>query len=298
MFSYRAFGLNINSDIEIPELTISSDAETDVKVKYAKVIDFTSSLESKEDWYCFINGSLFFLIDKVGRFKVSGGCLIEIDRFNAATDDDIRLFLLGSGIGGVLHQRGVLPLHASAIEIDGEAVLFSADSGFGKSTICLGFQNEGYSVVSDDICAIDIQKNKVKVCPGYPQLKLWKDSVHFFGLQSHSLNKVTVDEDKFKLEVKHYFQKNKLKIRAIFFLEKGIEKDIIISELFSLEKINKLQQNIFRPYFAKSEKSKMNHFYEMVSIGNGVPFFKLIRPQNGFHTKEIVKEVLKILDVR
>ena len=50
-------------------------------------------------------------------------------------ESDVRVFLLGSCIGALLHQRGILVLHAGAIHTDKGAVLFTGPWGIGKSTL-------------------------------------------------------------------------------------------------------------------------------------------------------------------
>ena len=47
-------------------------------------------------------------------------------------EGDVRAYLLGTAIGALLHQRGLLPLHASAVEVNGRAVAFIAPAGHGK----------------------------------------------------------------------------------------------------------------------------------------------------------------------
>src|SRR5690606_97236 len=98
--------------------------------------------------------SLLLQVDGVARYLVSGGRRITIDRDPAVEDDDVRLFLLGSVFGAMLHQRGDLVLHGSAIEWEGAAVVFMGFSGVGKSTTASAFRQRGHAVLTDDLCVV------------------------------------------------------------------------------------------------------------------------------------------------
>jgi len=50
----------------------------------------------------------------------------------------------------LLRRRGLVPLHAAAVERAGEGVLMVAPSGSGKSTLSLVLLQDGWNVVSDD----------------------------------------------------------------------------------------------------------------------------------------------------
>ena len=121
-YRYIAFGLVIKSPFEIQELVKSDEESFDVEICYNKI---THQLNLEKEWFNVAENILTFVVDdKIAAFRVSNGNLIEIDRYLDATEEDIRLFLLGSAFGGLLHQRGLLPLHASAVEINGKAILF------------------------------------------------------------------------------------------------------------------------------------------------------------------------------
>ncbi len=49
-----------------------------------------------------------------------------------------------------LKHRGLFPIHASAVEKDGRAILIPALSGKGKTTCCLALLRAGYKSLSDD----------------------------------------------------------------------------------------------------------------------------------------------------
>ena len=76
-------------------------------------------------------------------------------------EDVIRLYILGTCMGAILMQRKILPLHGSAIEIDGKAYAIVGDSGAGKSTLASAFLKQGYQLVSDDVIAVSLSQENL-----------------------------------------------------------------------------------------------------------------------------------------
>jgi hypothetical protein len=48
-------------------------------------------------------------------------------------------------------QRGDVPLHAAAVEVEGRAVVLAAPRRHGKTTLALAFHERGYRVLSEDL---------------------------------------------------------------------------------------------------------------------------------------------------
>jgi len=111
-----------------------------------------------------------YLIESGNRIVVEPG--FDVDPHSP----DVRLFLLGAGLGYLCHQRGLLPLHASAVEIDGRAVLFTGVSGAGKSTLASAFLQRGYRLLSDDVVPVEMTAGTAMVLPSIARIRLWPDS--------------------------------------------------------------------------------------------------------------------------
>ena len=75
------------------------------------------------------------------------------------------IFVVGHLLSTVLALRGETVLHASAVEIDGTAVAFVADSGIGKSTMAALACARGARFVTDDVL-------RLRECPD-PGLWCW-----------------------------------------------------------------------------------------------------------------------------
>jgi hypothetical protein len=90
----------------------------------------------------------------VGRFLIKGGHEITFDLDAGADERDAVVYVLGSAFGILLHQRGHLVLHASAIAVGSGAVIFCGPSGAGKSTLAAALLRQGYPFIADDVCHI------------------------------------------------------------------------------------------------------------------------------------------------
>lgn len=178
-YAYSLFGLQIRSELELPELFIgSAQAETDVTIRLAPATaDLPGPPGARE------NGpSVDLVIDEVGRFRVTGGSEIVVQQLIDAPAKNVRLFLLGSAMGLILHQRRLLPLHANAVEIDGRAFAFMGDAGAGKSTLAAWFHDRGHRLIADDVCVIGFGPDGVaSVLPGLPRLRLWREALERSG---------------------------------------------------------------------------------------------------------------------
>jgi hypothetical protein len=108
-----------------------------------------------------------FLIDDFGRE------LSLLAAPAAYTRDDLAAYALGPVLTVALHVQGAVLLHASAIVMNGKAVVFAGDSGSGKSTTAAMLHRLGYTVLSDDITEIA----GVSALPAVPTIRLWPEAL-------------------------------------------------------------------------------------------------------------------------
>ena len=124
-----------------------------------------------------MEGGALLVVDKTARYFVADGSRIVVQPEEGASSRNVRLFLLGSAFGLLLHQRGLLPLHANAVEIDGRAVAFAGGPGAGKSTLAAWFSDRGFALIADDVAVIDFEGKTPIIQPGLPRLRLWERAI-------------------------------------------------------------------------------------------------------------------------
>jgi hypothetical protein len=125
-------------------------------------------------------GDLRLTVEDIGRFRITGGDRIAWHREHpGVSDQDLCTFLLGSAVGALLIQRGMLVLHGNALEKDGRAVVCMGHSGAGKSTLAYALMQQGWRLLADDLVAVSPDG---LVLPGIPRIKLWHDAAKAFGL--------------------------------------------------------------------------------------------------------------------
>jgi len=137
------------------------------------------------------------------------------------TVEDATTYLLGPVLGLVLRLRGITCLHASAIDLGGQAIAVIGPPGSGKSTTAAIFATSGYRVLSDDVVALGDHGSAFLARPSYPRVGLWSDSVEtLFGFPD-ALPQQTPTWTKCYLDLTqngYKFQPSPLPLRAVYVL--------------------------------------------------------------------------------
>ena len=134
-----------------------------------------------------VNSREFLLnVPNGASFHVIDGKQIRYAR-NGVSDRDVALFLLGSAWGALCYQRGLLPLHASAVMHEGKVHAFTGQSGAGKSTLSAALSKSGLDFFTDDVLIIDpakIEGTTARCFAGQKDMKLWEDALELAGVES------------------------------------------------------------------------------------------------------------------
>ncbi|MDP3034261.1 MAG: hypothetical protein Q8M97_04020 [Methanobacteriaceae archaeon] len=184
MPTYTAHGLNIKSEITFPELLKSSE-DSNILIKYGE-FDYSSQKTISEgvfriaSHYILTEDSVYLVWNNIDICQISKGKEIIVNSQTGIAESFLRALILGPALGILLHQRGRLVLHASAVHMNDVAVAFMGHNGAGKSTTTFSFMNSGYPLIADDILSIEFRDNIPVVFPGLPRIKLWPESMEIF----------------------------------------------------------------------------------------------------------------------
>lgn len=194
MHRYTAYGLTIRSAFELPEFlpTDGDDdsASADVVLRHNDVEPVPDSVEGVGRRRIDADpGTCRFSYDGIGSFLVEDGQQVVFDPADERTQGErtvprkvVRRLFANEMMGMVLHQRGELVVHASAVAVDGNAAVFLGPKGAGKSTTAAAFHAQGYPVLEDDLVGIRFDGEQPMVVPGVPQLRLLPDAIDALGV--------------------------------------------------------------------------------------------------------------------
>jgi hypothetical protein len=283
--SYRLFGLTFRSEIPLPELRETEDGTPDVVIERGAVPPPVGT--SVKGLTATPDGAVLEVPD-IGRFRMQGGARIEVDPDPAASDYAVRLFLLGSAMGALLHQRGLLPLHANAVDFGGRAVAFCGRSGAGKSTLAAAFHDRGRPLLSDDVCVVTPDDGGFLAQPGIPRVRLWRDAVERSGRDAETLDPAFAGKDKFVLPLGESHAETALPLAAVYALSRPVEPiaDFRISRLEGLDAAQTLVKFTYRRAFALGGDAR-SHFAACLALSQAVPVFVILRPWDSGRVGEL-----------
>ncbi|OWY14196.1 hypothetical protein B6V73_16490 [Thioclava sp. JM3] len=291
-FHYITYGLVFASDLELPELqSISTEKSVaDVAIKFGPVPADGLPGGRQISPFIWVGTDDFWLeVPQVARFRVSDKRQITIDPAPGIDEASIRVFLLGSGLGALLFQRGMLILHGNAIEIDGHCMVCVGPSGAGKSTLAAAFAQRGYRLLADDVVPIDPAGCAV---PGFPRIKLWQDTADKLGIQTDELQRIRPELKKYNLPTRTEFCEDPRPVRWIYRLSPHHRSDITLTPLTGIEKFKRLRENTYRHRFMVGMSLQATHLEQCGALANQARMALAERPSDGFEIDRLVDALL------
>jgi hypothetical protein len=228
-------------------------------------------------------GDLRLTVEGIGRFRITDGVRIAWHRqHSGVSDQDISTFLLGSAVGALLIQRGILVLHGNALEKDGQAIVCMGHSGAGKSTLAYALMKQGWRLLADDLVAVNPDG---LVLPGIPRIKLWHDAAKAFGLDPTALPPIRQGMHKYLLMGEALQRADRpMPLQALYLIHQrrqdsaGSDQGRITRITSQLTAALRLRNQAFRPRFVRGLGQEGPNFMALALLQRRVPMAILPLP--------------------
>jgi hypothetical protein len=273
---YHVFGLLIRSDLTLPELLPAEASEQpDATIRLGD----TGAGRNHEPGVHSIERGLLLVIEGVARYAIRDGSEIVVEPEPDAPEASVRLFLLGSAMGALLHQRGLLPLHANAVEIEGKAFAFMGPSGEGKSTLAAVFHDLGHRIIADDVVVVRFgDDGRAMATAGMPRLRLWRAALAATGRDASHYDRSFAGREqieKFDVPIARELAGSEPELAAVYLLAAG--EQLKIERLGGTAALQAVTENTYRGGFVGRVGKSRDHWEECLKLVRRVPVFLLTR---------------------
>lgn len=284
---YSIYHLPVLSEMVLPEL---SAPETFCQVSESRVIKEVrpvsirkgqeiqlSDIEKKPWFSANATNEAWLRHRQIGEMTIKDGALIEIRALPGADEDLIRLYLLGSAMGCILHQRGILPLHVSTIYINGQAWAFTAPSGTGKSTLAARLHRfANCPMVSDDVAALYVIDAQAYVAGGPPLVKLTPEFAAVF--EGAAITPIPGPEsNKLRVQTRNSFVSGLVPLAGIVVLERDesvTKGSLEIEPLSGAQAFIRAREAIYRHEMALAMSSPSLMFKKIIELASHLRFYR------------------------
>jgi hypothetical protein len=243
---YRIHGLTVRSALPLPGLPLADADRAEIVVSFGPTPNFVAEAVpwSPDCRYSLTTSRLWFQVDGVARYLVPDKHQIIITPEPGADPGLIRQYLFFPVFYAPLYFRGLIPLHASAVSVDGGAVLFLGPQGAGKSTMAVSLRQRGYRILADDFCVTAMDENAgIVVLPGHPQLKLRMDIIQELQEDLNAWEPFDPQENKYRLTLGSDYCPTARPVTHIYLLKPANGPNLWLTPLSGASKLHPLMEN-------------------------------------------------------
>lgn len=244
---YRISGMTVLSEIVLPGAWPLESGEPDVVMRQGCVTaGLVDPLATTRSWDA--DADHFLLRAGIARFLLSYGNTVVFEPEDGVPVADCAVYLQGTVIGILLNQRGGVVLHASAVAIEGRAVLFCGISGAGKSTLAAALSLRGHAMISDDVSLVTFDaRGRPAVRADARQLKLTDTAIDALALLGQRGAPVRGKGDKTYVRPPSSWGGADLPIGAVYMLRSRSPCGDVITILNPIAALRRIQRNAYRP---------------------------------------------------
>jgi hypothetical protein len=285
--SYSAYGMGISSFMPLPGLVCGRTA-SDIVIRKGRVREsrFFSTFDEnqvilKPELNLSVRaGETAFCIEwnGLGRCLIRQRREIVVEPDRGVDPEALAPYITGPALAVLLHQRNLLVLHASAVAFGDSAAVFLGNKGYGKSTQAAHLEMRSHPLVSDDLVPVSFRGGVPETSAGYPQIKLYDDSLESIGLGAVNMPLVTANHPKRFMRCEDHFADRPLSVGCVFILENS--DSVEITRLPATAAFMGIARNSYMGGYLAETNSVSAHFQQCQALVNSTPIFQLRRPRD------------------
>ena len=210
-------------------------------------------------------------------FHYRSGRGITIERGYGAQLDEEPLWLNGSVYAAIASINGLLPIHASAVAVDGKVFAFTGLSGAGKSTLAAALCSRGMRLFADDTLLLDLSASDEITClPGHKRLKLLPDALPLTGAIPEE--RVSRAIDKFYARPLGGHVQAALPMSELIFIEESAE--LRVDPVNGAERLMRLQDDHYTTRFFTGARGydRAGQFVHLARLAERIRMSRFRRP--------------------
>lgn len=173
---YWLCGLRIASQIQLPQVEHApmNSLQVDAEIRISPIRISPEELRYAAPGWRIGHKRLHLNVPEVAHFLIREGREILVEPLPDADASEITTLLLGPVFGALCHQRGLLPMQASAARYHNRCFAFLSDRSASRIMRPPPSQQNSSHILPDDVCIIDTRaQGGPLLYPGHRQARLW-----------------------------------------------------------------------------------------------------------------------------
>lgn len=299
---YRACGLRIESAVVLPFEEDASGSEggaPDVTIEFGPVPHALAPEEGagkvvRSPLWQAAPGVFLLWMRRIAGFLVTGGDRIRIQPAGGE-EEDVATFCCGTAWTVLLQQRGILTLHAAAVDVGGEATVIMGSSGIGKSSLAAALGERGLPLLADDVTGIAVDAAGTShVLPAGTNQRLWNDTLHRMGWTGRRKGQVRGKVHKYYVAARAACETPRPVGRVLLLEEDPEDRPIAATQLGEAEGFWALWEHTIRRHAMEAMGVRARHFGTVATLVRARPVVRVRRPAHVFRLEALAARVERI----
>ncbi|RCV91003.1 hypothetical protein DU505_03680 [Billgrantia montanilacus] len=213
----------------------------------------------------------------------------------------INVLLLGHVMACYLERQSILALHAGAIVVGDQAVLLAGNKAAGKSTLVTSMVAAGFSLMADDIAAVEERAGKVLCRSAFPLVKLTPEQLkRFVKGGGRSYPRFHPGFTKLSVPVADLgsYDPGSHPVGTIYLLERGNDESPVIETLPPARAVAELARHSFLGHVLESTPMQRDRFIHLVRVARSIPVKRLSYPNGFCHLADVHAAIVRDLEAQ